>query len=181
MVYAFQQCRLYPGCPNRRRNTKTQSGGETVPFSCAFTMSWWKPRLLLPHNYFVQARSSIRSQIICSPAKTSLTKRQGFSGSCEEKYCGALWLCWGFNILPLWRMQCWDFPRGLSGPGELSRDFFVQKARIYELLQRWPHKNERPLSQYRHSEHTDMIYIYTEAKCLCRMTEFLTVWQIHIQ
>lgn len=51
-LYVFQQCVLYPGCP--KRNTKTQTWGEAVPFFCAFTMSWWKLILSLPHNYFVQ-------------------------------------------------------------------------------------------------------------------------------
>lgn len=153
-------------------------GGDRSILLCIYN-ELMKTETFAPTQLLWTSQVIYSIQIICSPAKTSLTKRQGFSGSCEEKYSGALWLCWGFNILALWRMQCWDFPRGLSGPGELSRDFFVQKARIYELLQRWPHKNERPLSQYRHSEHTEMIYIYTEATQNVYVA-FLTVCEIHI-
>lgn len=72
-----------------KKKYKTQSGGgqEVVPFFCAFTMSWWKLTLSLPHNYFLQGKTITPSQnYLPTPTTTSLVKRKGFSGSCEEKH-----------------------------------------------------------------------------------------------
>lgn len=137
--YAFQQCVLYPGCPNRKRNTKTQSrGGWGVggcSILCAFTMTWWKLTLLLPHNYF--GKSLTQSQIICSPTRTSLAKKKGILGVVWRKTLpGAPWLCWGLNIVPLWMIEHCDFPGGLSCPGEHSRFLCTKGPCIWATAER---------------------------------------------
>lgn len=161
----------------------SHTGGKVVPFFCAFTISWWKLTLLLPHNYFAKGKSLTQSQIISSPTRTSLAKRKGFLGSCEEKYSLLLsdsaedstsCLC-GWKSIAI-------FPEGSAALAS-TRDFFVQKARVYEPLREDIIKMSGHWADYTDAASTpEMIYIYvvaTENICLMTWTIFTDTWYAH--
>lgn len=127
--YAFQQCVLYPGYLNRKRNTKTQTEEEGRCILLWIYNELMKTDNETPTQLFC-TRQVTWSQSICFPTRTSLAKRKGFSRSCEEKQSLVLSDCWGFNIVPLWMIEHCDFPGGLSCPCEHLR-FLCTKRPLY--------------------------------------------------